>query len=153
MFDYDDSWSIKIDWLNVLSILGLDSIEQIPEDKRQKAIKKVSKSFDADILSDLTPEELEELVANELRDILKREILAIKREKERMRRDIQNRIVPLGNGAKFKINIDDLKNLEGMNNDFIKKLLKMFKGSDDDDDDDDDDNDSRIHEDRTGYYI
>jgi hypothetical protein len=150
-FDYDDSWSVQIDWLRVVRLLNLDSIDQVPEDKRQKAIKKISKSFDTDILFELTPEELDELVAHELREIMKKELSTIKREQQKMKREIQSHIIPLGKGAKFKINIDDLKKLDGVNNDFLKKLLKMFNLDGNDDDDDDDDN--RVHEDRTGYYI
>ena len=32
-------WTVKLDWLNILSMLNLERISDIPEFKKEKAIK------------------------------------------------------------------------------------------------------------------
>ena len=145
---------MQLDWLNILRILKLDSINQIPEFKREKAIKKVTKTYDIDTLMDLDPFELDELVAEELKELMRKELNNIRaRDKERLEQ--QSKFVPFKNGGIFKINPRDFKDLdidpenadpEEILKQIAKKLMK-------DDDDDSDDDNKKYKEDNTGYYI
>jgi len=154
MSEKDSFWSMQLDWLNILRILKLDSINQIPEFKREKAIKKVTKTYDIDTLMDLDPFELDELVAEELKELMRKELNNIRaRDKERLEQ--QSKFVPFKNGGIFKINPRDFKDLdidpenadpEEILKQIAKKLMK-------DDDDDSDDDNKKYKEDNTGYYI
>jgi hypothetical protein len=147
-------WSVKLDWLSILQILKLESINQIPEFKREKAIKKVTKTYDIDTLMEMDPIELDKLVVHELRDLMRKELNNIKaRKKERLEQ--RSKFVPFKNGGVFKINPRDFKDLdidpenadpEEILKQIAKKLMK-------DDDDDSDDDKKKYKEDTTGYYI
>lgn len=144
-------WTIKLDWLNILTLLGFDSIKQIPQYKKEKAIKRVDKLYSSEVLIDMQPIELDKLVANELRELMKKEIAIKVKEQEKMQKEIRN-VIPFKNGGVIKINPQDLKDL-GFNGDpeeFIKKILKRFSGDDEDEKDDEPD---KYREDSTGYYI
>jgi len=147
-------WSVKLDWLSILQILKLESINQIPEFKREKAIKKVTKTYDIDTLMEMDPIELDKLVVHELRELMRKELNNIKaRKKERLEQ--RSKFVPFKNGGVFKINPRDFKDLdidpenadpEEILKQIAKKLMK-------DDDDDSDDDKKKYKEDTTGYYI
>jgi len=154
MSEKDSFWSVKLDWLNILQLLKLESINQIPEFKRGKAIKKVTKTYDIDTLIEMDPIELDKLVVHELRDLMRKELNNIKaRKKERLQQ--QSKFVPFKNGGVFKINPRDFKDLdidpENADPEDILKLIakKLMK----DDDDDSDDDKKKYKEDNTGYYI
>ena len=154
MSEKDTYWSVKLDWLNILQILKLESINQIPEFKREKAIKKVTKTYDIDTLMEMDPIELDKLVVHELRELMRKELNNIRaRKKERLEK--QSKFVPFKNGGVFKINPRDFKDLdidpenadpEEILKQIAKKLMK-------DDDDDSDDDKKKYKEDNTGYYI
>ena len=148
------NWSVKLDWLNILRILKLDSINQIQEFKREKAILRVTKTYDIDTLMEMDPIELDKLVVHELRELMRKELNNIRaRKKERLEQ--QSKFVPFKNGGVFKINPRDFKDLdidpenadpEEILKQIAKKLMK-------DDDDDSDDDKKKYKEDTTGYYI
>ena len=70
----NDIWTIQLDWLNIINLLGLDSMTDIPEFKKEKAIKRISKTYNTNTLLELAPEELDNLVAHELRDLMRKEL-------------------------------------------------------------------------------
>jgi len=145
-----DIWSFQLDWLNIIKLLGLHSINQIPESKKEKALKKITKLYGSEMLLTLKPSELDELVANELKIILKRELLENVRQKEKLEREIQNKMLPLKKGKIVGINMSDLRDLDPNADmkEIMKYFSKKFLNNGDDDDDDDD-----IDEDKTGIYI
>jgi hypothetical protein len=147
------NWSYQLDWLNIISILGLDSITQIPEYKKDKAIKKLSKTYGDDVLLTLKPNELDELVANELSDLMRKELTMHARKQEKMEREFKNQFGSLKKGGIIPINLNDLKDIDPDVDleELIKYFSKKFMG-DDDDADGDDDLDS-YDDDKSGYYI
>ena len=155
MSEKDSFWSVKLDWLNILQILKLESINQIPEFKRKKAMRKVTKTYDIDTLMEMDPFELDELVADELKELMRKELSFNARKKQRLEKEMQSKFVPFKNGGIFKINPRDFKDLdidpenadpEEILKQIAKKLMK-------DDDDDSDDDQKKYKEDNTGYYI
>ena len=154
MSEKDSFWSVKLDWLNILQMLKLESINQIPEFKREKAVRRVTKTYEIDTLMEMDPIELDKLVVHELRELMRKELNNIKaRKKERLEQ--QSKFVPFKNGGVFKINPRDFKDLdidpenadpEEILKQIAKKLMK-------DDDDDSDDDKKKYKEDNTGYYI
>jgi len=141
MSEKDSFWSVKLDWLNILQLLKLESINQIPEFKRGKAIKKVTKTYDIDTLIEMDPIELDKLVVHELRDLMRKELNNIKaRKKERLQQ--QSKFVPFKNGGVFKINPRDFKDLDidpenADPEEILKQIAKKLMKDDDDDSDDD----------------
>jgi len=155
MTEKNSYWSVKLDWLNILRILKLDSINQIQEFKRKKAIKKITKTFDIDILMDLDPFELDKLVADELKELMRKELSINARRKERLEKEMRNKFIPFKNGGIIKINPRDFKdlNLDPKNADPEELLKQIAKKLMKDDDDDSDDDKKKYKEDNTGYYI
>lgn len=154
MSEKEYSWTIKLDWLNILNQLGLESIHQIPEEKKDKAIKKLTKSFGTQTLLDLEPSELDTLVADELTELMKKELIIRQKKKERMQQEMRSKFVPFKQGGIIKIDPRDFKDLDIDSDnpeDFLKALYKKLMGENESDDEDDE-NDS-YHEDSTGYYI
>jgi len=154
MSEKDTYWSVKLDWLSILQILKLESINQIPEFKREKAIKKVTKTYDIDTLMEMDPIELDKLVVHELRDLMRKELNNIRaRKKERLEQ--QSKFVPFKNGGVFRINPRDFKDLDidPENADPEKILKQVAKKLMKDDDDDSDDDKKKYKEDNTGFYI
>ncbi|MFX1397778.1 MAG: hypothetical protein ACFFAS_12140 [Promethearchaeota archaeon] len=147
-----DIWTIKLDWLNIIHYLGLDSIDEIPELKREKVIKKLTKLYGTEYLMELDSKTLEELVVNELMDLMKKELTSKAKKQEQMQRDIQEKFIPFKNGGIININQKDLKDLDidlnGDPTEILKKLADKFFKADNDKDDDKD-----RYEDNTGYYI
>jgi len=146
-------WTIKLDWLNIVYLLGLEKVEQISEQKKDKAIKKISKIYDLEMLLDLDPNELDKMVANELADSMKKELTQKAKEEEKRERDLRSNFIPFKNGGIINIDPRDLKDLDidldGDPQELLKKIAKkLFRGDNDYDDDTDNNQD-----DTTGYYI
>jgi len=144
------SWTAKLDWLNILSILNLDSISQIPELKRDKAIKRITKFYSIEALMEFEPNYLDRLVVNELTELMKKELLQNERKQRETEKALRDKIIPLKRGGIIKLDPQDLKDFKGSPEDMLKYLYKKFLGKDDDDGDDDKDN---YKEDNNGYYI
>jgi hypothetical protein len=148
----DNNWSIQLDWLNIINILGLDRIEQISKSKRAKALKKVTKAYGTELLNTMKPEELDQLVANELSSLMKRELGEISRRNEKMKKEIQSKMLPLKKGRIIGINMSDLRDLDPKAD--IEDIIKYFsKKLSDNNDDDDDEEDDGPDEDKNGIYI
>jgi len=144
-----DIWTIKLDWLNIVNLLGLETMEEIPEFKREKAIKKITKTYGTETLLDLKPSKLDKIVVDELREVMKKELIQKAKTEEKMEREMQERFTPFKNGGIINIDPRDLKDLDmnGDPSDILKKLAKKFFRQDDDDDRDTSEDNS------TGYYI
>lgn len=143
-----EAWAYQLDWLNIIHLMGLDSIYQIPEHKREKVIKKLTKLYDTELLLTFTPSELDELVANELNILMKKELILHDRQKKRIEKQLRSQMGPLRKGI-IPIDMNDLKDLDPK--DIMKFFTKKLMGKEDEDDNDDD-NDKNV-EDNTGYYI
>ncbi len=143
-------WTIKLDWLNILSLLNLESISQIPEYKRDKAIKRITKFYSPKALMNFEPSYLDNLVVNELKELMKKELLLNARRQEKIEKELRDKVMPLKRGGIIRIDPRDLKDFKGDPEDMLKYFYKKLLGEDDDDNDDDKDN---YKEDNTGYYI
>jgi len=148
--DNDFSWTIKLDWLNILNLLKLERINQISEFKKERAIKRVTKIYGTKALLDFDPERLDVLVANELKELMKKELAQRARDQEKLEKDIQSRVIPFKKGGIIRIDPRDLKDFNGDPEKMLKYFYKKFLGDDDEDKDDDRD---KHKEDNTGYYI
>jgi len=142
-------WTTKLDWLSILSMLNLESISQIPEFKKDKAIRRITKFYSTEALLEFEPSYLDKLIVNELKELMKKELLLNERKQERMERELRNKIIPMKSGGIIKLDPRDLKDFKGDPSELIK-YFKKFLGKDDDDKDDDKDN---YKEDNTHYYI
>ena len=144
-------WSIKLDWLNIVHLLGLDSISQISEIKRDKAIKKITKLYGTEDLMDAEHSFLDKIVANELKELMRKELGLKAKQEQKRERDLRNNFMPFKNGGIINIDPRDFKDLDlnGDPQEILKKLAKRFFNPDKDDDDDRD----TKNEDSTGYYI
>ena len=143
-----EGWVYQLDWLNVVTILGLDTIDQIPEDKRIRVTKKISKLYGSDSLLSFKPQELDELVASELKSLMEKEIRTHAKQKERIQKQMKNRMSAVKQPGVIPIDMNDIKDLP----DEVKKMLsKMFMQNEGDDDKDDDSDD--YSEDKNSYYI
>lgn len=142
------SWTVKLDWLNILSMLKLVSISKIPEFKREKAVRRVSKTYDIQTLMECEPETLDKFVVNELRDLMKKELLQNVKNQERIEKQMSDRFIPMKKGGIIRLDPRDLKDFKGDPEEMLKFFYKKFLGEGGDDDDKDDD-----REDNTGYYI
>ena len=143
-----EAWAYQLDWLNIIHLMGLDSIYQIPEHKREKVVKKLTKLYDTELLLSFTPSELDELVANELNILMKKELIVHERQKKRIEKQFISQMGPLKKGI-IPIDMNDLKDLDPK--DIMKFFSKKLMGKEDEDDNDDD-NDTNV-DDKTGYYI
>ena len=154
MSEKDSFWSMKLDWLNILNSLKLDSINQIPEFKREKAVRRVTKTYDIDTLMELDPIELDKLVVHELRELMRKELGINARKKEQLEQEMQSKFVPFSNGGVFKINPQDFKDLDiDPENADPEEILKQIAKKLMKDDDGDSDDEKKYKEDNTGYYI
>jgi len=143
------SWAVKLDWLNILSKLNLESISQIPKFKKQKALKRITKFYGPEALLEFEPDYLDKLVVNELQELMKKELLLNERKQERMEKELRDKVIPLKRGSIIKIDPRDLKDFKGDPEDMLKYFYKKFLGKDDNDNDDND----NFNEDNTHYYI
>ncbi|MCK4688477.1 MAG: hypothetical protein KAT66_10135 [Candidatus Lokiarchaeota archaeon] len=148
--DNDFSWTIKLDWLNILNLLKLERIKQISEFKKERAIKRVTKIYGIKALLDFEPERLDTLVANELKELMKKELALNAKEQERLEKEIRSRVIPFKKGGIIRIDPRDLKDFNGDPEKMLKYFYKKFLGDDDEDNDDERD---KQKEDNTGYYI
>ncbi|MFX1329505.1 MAG: hypothetical protein ACFE91_15360 [Promethearchaeota archaeon] len=143
------NWTFKLDWLNILSMLNLESISQIPESKKEKALKRISKFYSIEALLEYEPSYLDRLVVNELKELMKRELQDIEKKQERIEKNLRNKIIPMKSGGIIRFDPNDLPKEFRDNPEELIKHLKKFLGQDDDEDDDSD----SYKEDNTGYYI
>lgn len=147
-----EPWTYQLDWLNIINLLGLKSINQIPEYKKLKAIKKLTRLYSEEVLLNLKPEELDELVADQLRELMKKELALNARNQQKIEKELKAGMIPFKKGGIIPINLNDLKDFDpDMDPEEILKLLsKKFKNDDDDENDDDKD---KYDDDKTFYYI
>ena len=144
-----EAWALLLDWSSIVSILRLDTINQIPEIKRERVIKKISKLYGAETLLSFKPSELDELVANELREIMRKELITHARQKEKLEKQMKARMAPFKNQGVMRIDMNEIKDLNP------EELMKFFSNKlmgKKEDDDQDDDND-KYSEDKNSYYI
>ena len=136
-------WTVKIDWLNILRKIGLSSINEIQEYKRLKAIKNITKIYGAEKLLSFKPEKLELIVADEVQELMKKELSLKKRKEDKFQEQVNSNLIPLKDGGIIRINLNDLKdfNLDGNPDDIVKYFYKKFLDKD------------KVQEDNTGYYI
>jgi len=128
--------------------LGLDTIDQIPEDKRIRVTKKLSKLYSSESLLSFNPQELDELVASELKGLMEKELRTHTKRKERLQKQMKERMSSIRRPGVIPIDMKDLKDLP----DEVKKMFsKMFMQNEGDDDKDDDGDD--YNEDKDSYYI
>ncbi len=144
-------WTIKLDWLNIVSMLKLNNINQIAEIKKRKAIRRLTKMYGLEKLMAFEPEYLEDLVVTELKDLMKKELSLNEKRQKDMERDLRNKVIPLKRGGIIKLDPRDLKDFKGNPEDMLKYLYKKFLGDRKDDDKDDDKD--KYKEDRNHYYI
>ena len=143
-------WRVKLDWLKILQKLNLDNINQIAEFKKIKALKKINAKYGSENLMDFEPEYLENLVADELKEIMKKELSINAKKQAERERAIRSKVIPFKKGGIIKLDPRDLKDFNGDEKEMLKFFYKKFLGRDDDDKDDDKD---KYKEDNTGYYI
>ncbi|MHA2127515.1 MAG: hypothetical protein ACXABO_15095 [Promethearchaeota archaeon] len=146
----DLRWTVKLDWLNILSMLKLQNINQISEFKKVKAIRRLTRIYGSDKLMSSEPEYLENLVIKELKEIMKKELALNAKKLERIEKEIRSKVIPFKRGGIIKIDPRDLKDFKGDPEEMLKYFYKKFLGDKDDDKDDDKD---KYKEDSTGYYI
>ena len=146
--DKEFLWTIKLDWLNILNMLNLDNIKQIAEDKKMRAISKLTKIYGSEKLMSFEPDDLDNLIVKELKELMKKELASNARRQEKLEREMRNKVIPFKRGGIIKLDPQDLKNFKA-DPEFIK-YLKKFLGDNDDDSDDDKE---KYKEDNTGYYI
>ncbi len=144
----NEAWALLLDWSNILSILGLEVIDQIPEFKRERVIKKISKLYEAESLLSFKPSELDELVANELRELMKKELTTHARQKERLEKQMKAKMSPFKNPGVMRIDMNDIKNMPDELKDFFTRQLTGKKPDNDQEEDDD-----KYSEDKNSYYI
>ncbi|MHA1986591.1 MAG: hypothetical protein ACW98D_08135 [Promethearchaeota archaeon] len=147
----DFRWTVKLDWFNIVIMLKLDNINQIPEVKKGKAIRRLTRVHGPDKLMAFEPDHLENLVINELKELMKKELLMQEKKQKELERDIRNKVIPLKRGGIIKLDPRDLKDFKGDPEDMLKYLYKKFLGDDKDEDKDDDKD--KYQEDRNHYYI
>ena len=144
----NEAWALLLDWSNILSILGLDIIDQVPEFKKERVIKKISKLYEAESLLSFKPSELDELVANELRELMRKELTTHARQKERLEKQMKAKMSPFKNPGVMRIDMNDIKNMPDELKDFFTRQLTGKKPDSDQEDDDD-----KYSEDKNSYYI
>ena len=144
-----EAWAYQLDWLNIVSILRLDIIDQIPEVKRERVIKRITKLYGSESLLSFKPSELDELVANDLRELMKKELVMHARQKQKIEKQMKAKMSPLKNPGVIGIDMNEIKD---MNPDELMKFFSNKLMGKKDDDDQDDDND-KYNEDKNSYYI
>ena len=143
-----EAWALQLDWLNIVSILRLDIIDQIPEFKRDRVIKKITKLYGAESLLSFKPGELDELVANELRELMKKELISHARQKEKLEKQMKAKMSPFKNPGVMRIDMNDIKNMpDELKNFFSRQLTGKNPEKDQEDDDE------KYDEDKYSYYI
>jgi len=148
----EEAWIHQLDWLNIINILGLKSIREIPVNKKEKALKKLTKLYGTEMLLNLTPEELDELVADQLRELMRKELALNAKRQEKIEKEIRAKAIPFKKGGIIPINLNDLKDFDPDIDpeEILKFLSKKFLNDDDDENDDDQD---KYDDDKSFYYI
>jgi len=146
-----EAWVYQLDWSNIISILGLDKMEQIPEDKRVKVTKKLSKLYGSESMLSFKPQELDELVASELKSLMEKELRAHAKQKEKIEKQMKARMPSLKRPGVIPIDVNDLKDMQNLPDEIKKMFSKMFMQNEGDDDNDDDSD--KYSEDKNSYYI
>jgi len=143
-----EAWVYQLDWSNIITILGLDKMEQIPEDKRIRVTKKLSKLYGSESMLSFKPQELDELVASELKNLMEKELRSHAKQKEKMQKQMKTRMPAFKQPGVIPIDMNNIKDLP----DEIKKMFsKMFMQNEGDDDNDEDSD--KYSEDKNSYYI
>lgn len=144
----NEAWALLLDWSNILSILGLDVINQIPEFKKERVVKKISKLYGEESLLSFKPSELDELVANELRELMRKELATHARQKERLEKQMKAKMSPFKNPGVMRIDMNDIKDMpDELKNFFSRQLTGKNPEKDQEDDDE------KYDEDKYSYYI
>jgi len=146
-----EAWVYQLDWSNIITILGLDKMEQIPEDKRVKVTKKLSKLYGSESMLSFKPQELDELVASELKSLMEKELRAHAKQKEKMEKQLKARMPSLKRPGVIPIDVNDLKDMQNLPDEIKKMFSKMFMQNEGDDDNEDDSD--KYSEDKNSYYI
>jgi hypothetical protein len=144
-----EAWALQLDWLNIVTILELDTINQIPESKKERVIRKITKLYGSELLLSFDPSELDELVANELRNLMKKEISSHARLKEKQQKQMRAKMAPFRTPGVMRIDMNEIKDMNP------EELMKFFSNrlmGKKDDDEEDGDND-KYSEDKNSYYI
>lgn len=153
MSNNDLAWTVLLDWSSILRILKIHSINQISEFKREKALKKITKTYGSNKLLELDPSDLDIMVASELRELMKKELTVNEKKRERLEKQMKSKIIPMKRGGIIKIDPRDFKDLDpdAEPEEIFDYLYKKFSGENSDDDEDDDSN--NYQEDSSGFYI
>lgn len=106
-------WTIKLDWLNIVSLLDLDNINQITELKKLKALRKITGKYGSEKLMEYDPEYLENLVADELKELMKKELTINAKKQAEREREIRSKVIPFKKGGIIKLDPRDLKDFNG----------------------------------------
>ncbi|TXT60045.1 MAG: hypothetical protein BAJALOKI2v1_140030 [Promethearchaeota archaeon] len=149
-------WTVKLDWLEILQELDLESIDQIPEYKKHKALKNINEVYGTKTLMELEPSELDNLVAEELKEVMKKELTLKEKKEKKLKEELSSKVIPLKKGGIIRLNPKDFKDLDldGNPEEILKHLYKKFMSlKDKDEDEKDEEDDKRYKEDNTGYYI
>jgi len=146
-----EAWVYQLDWSNIITILGLDKMEQIPEDKRIRVTKKLSKLYGSESMLSFKPQELDELVASELKNLMEKELRSHAKQKEKMEKQMKARMPSLKRPGVIPIDVNDLKDMQNLPDEIKKMFSKMFMRNEGDDDNDDDSD--KYSEDKNSYYI
>ena len=152
----DFRWTVKLDWFNIVLMLKLDSTNQIPELKKGKAIRKLTKTCGQEKLMTFEPEHLDNLIVNELKDLMKKELLLNEKKQKEMERNLRNKVIPFKKGGIIRLDPRDLKDFKGDPEDteeMFKFFYKKLLGDRSKEDDKDDDKKDKYKEDRDHYYI
>jgi len=144
-----EAWVLMLDWSSIVSILQLDTFDEIPENKRDRVIKKISKLYGQETLLTFKPSELDELVANELRELMKKEIATHAREREKLERQMKAKMAPFKNQGVMRIDMNEIKDMDP--DELMKFFSNKIRGKKNDDDPDDDND--KYSEDKNSYYI
>ncbi len=150
-----DIWTIRLDWLKILNKLNIDSINDIPEFKKEKVIKKITRIYGTETLLELENDELDNIVLNELKDAMRKELSLSERKQEKFENEMRSKFVPFKNGGILKIDPRDFEDLDPNSDpeEILKFFYKKFMGSGDQNDNEDDDDKDKYTEDSSGYYI
>ena len=124
MSEKELAWTVKLDWLNILQMLGLHTIIQISELKREKAIRKITKTFGFDVLIELECDDLDRLVVDELKELMKKELTLQARKEERIEKEMRSKVIPFKRGGIIKIDPRDFKDIDP--NADPEEIMKAF---------------------------
>ncbi len=147
MIDKKHAWTGKLDWLNILNLMDFESISQISDFERNKAIQTVTDLYGSEFLLEVEPEELDSLVVHELKLLLKDKINL--RSKQQKKAELeQKKMLKMSNPKKIKTYFYGIGDPEMIPKEIYKYMKKMR-----DDEDDEDDDSANDNEDNTSYHL